>query len=98
MSQITMVKKICFSAFDEDVLEKFVRMDKDINNKKDVFAYLKFLLMVDDLNDLAEKLSRHPYFLNVPFKDIADTFTYLIKCGFRRPHIHKVLWIILYPL
>lgn len=80
------------------MLEQFIRQGKDVNVKSDVHAYLKGILRVDDSKNLHEKLSRHPYHLYVPLKDIGATFNYLIECGLERTNIYEAMWILLYPV
>lgn len=63
----------------------------------DVIAYFKSILEINDKKTLAGNLKKHPYYLNVPLKDIGYTFSYLVQAGFQRPNIYKVLWILLYP-
>lgn len=79
-------------------MKHFIREGKDINSKHDLYDYLESRLQVGDKKTLIEKLSKHPYYLNVPLNDIGKTLEYLIKCGFHTSSIYEVLWIMLYPM
>lgn len=79
-------------------MKQFIRDGKDVNSKHDVFNYLGSILQVEDKKSLINKVSIHPYYLNVPLQDIGKTLKYLVKCEFQSTSIYEVVWILFYPM
>ncbi|KAJ8974861.1 hypothetical protein NQ317_001959 [Molorchus minor] len=81
----------------KECFDEYVREGKDINKPSDVIYTLKNMFSMD-INDVKKKIAAHPYYLQVPIKDMQDAYDYLIARHFKKENIFKVLHIILYPV
>ncbi|CAH1104605.1 unnamed protein product [Psylliodes chrysocephalus] len=77
--------------------EEYLKEGKDVHKKSDVLEYLKKIFSIKK-NDIKEKISRHPYYLQVPLKDMQETYDYLVSNSFTSCSIYKVIYILLYPV
>ncbi|KAG5868528.1 hypothetical protein JTB14_032275 [Gonioctena quinquepunctata] len=77
--------------------EEYVKEGKDINKIWDVLFFLKDLFTMD-VNSIRKQLKRHPYHLQVPLKDMKDTYDFLKEMRFRQSSIFNVLHVLLYPV
>uniref|UniRef100_A0A6P7F6N4 Transcription termination factor 5, mitochondrial n=1 Tax=Diabrotica virgifera virgifera TaxID=50390 RepID=A0A6P7F6N4_DIAVI len=80
----------------DDAFEEYVKEGKDINKQRDLFQYLKKLFSIS-MKEVKVKIERHPFYLQVPLRDMQETYDYLRSERFSKEHIYNVLYIILYP-
>ncbi|XP_018576444.1 transcription termination factor 5, mitochondrial [Anoplophora glabripennis] len=81
---------------DDEIFNDYIREGKDINKFLDVLIFLKKLFNVNE-EYIKKKLKIHPFYLQVPLKDMQNTYDFLISQHFRCSDILKVMQIILYP-
>ncbi|XP_056632644.1 transcription termination factor 5, mitochondrial [Diorhabda sublineata] len=82
---------------DQDtVFEEYVKEGKDANKRGDLYNYLQNLFSIP-IKDIKSKISRHPFHLQVPLKDMQETYDYLINNQFKPINIYNVIFILLYP-
>ncbi|CAH1176044.1 unnamed protein product [Phaedon cochleariae] len=79
-----------------DEFEEYIKEGKDVNKLNDLICFLKDLFSLDE-KSLKKMIKLHPFHLQVPLKDMKDTFDYLREQKFKKTSIYKVLYILLYP-
>ncbi|CAG9854185.1 unnamed protein product [Phyllotreta striolata] len=77
--------------------EEYVKEGKDVNKVSDLLHYLERLFSITR-HELKKKISRHPYYLQVPLKDMQTTYDYLLMNRFSKESIYKIVYILLYPI
>lgn len=80
----------------DTIFEEYVKEGKDINKRADLYNYLKNLFSIP-IKDIQSKIARHPFHLQVPLKDMQETYDYLIQNRFTQINIFNVVFILLYP-
>lgn len=76
--------------------DRHVREGKDVNSLNDLFTFLKSLFRVKSFN--VKRWKQHPFFQNIPFVQMEDTYAHLRKLKFTSKSILKVMHVILYPM
>ncbi|XP_076255409.1 mitochondrial transcription termination factor 5 isoform X2 [Rhynchophorus ferrugineus] len=86
-----------FGHTDDAYFDNYIKEGKDINMKSDLINFLAVLFQ-QDKKDISKKISVHPLCQYVPFIDMQATYDFLIKTGFSKDNIYRVLPILLYPI
>ncbi|KAJ8926777.1 hypothetical protein NQ314_020827 [Rhamnusium bicolor] len=95
--QLKCASLIVLGTHRNEVFDDYIREGKDVNKSGDVVTFLKNTFNVD-AERIRKKINCHPYYLQVPLKDMQDSYDYLISQHFRVSNIFKVMHVILYPV
>lgn len=66
-----------------------------MNPYKELFSFLRSLLQVKEID--LNKFKKHPYYQNIPYIQMEETYSYLKSLQFSNSAILKALYILLYP-
>lgn len=72
-----------------------IKQGKDINSYQELQLFLKSLLRTEKID--FNKFRKHPFFQNIPYVQIEETYDYLKSLKYSNNSILKALHILLYP-
>lgn len=77
------------------VFDSHIKQGKDINPHNEVRMFLKSLLQEETID--FEKFRKHPFYQNVPYVQMEETYDYLTTLEYNKASILNALHILLYP-
>lgn len=88
---------VCYCAGTDcdDAVESYVKEGKDVNMSLETIEFVERLLQSKS-KEIEKNLKLHPYYFQVPFTQIDETYRHLLRLKFRRQHLLKVVQILLY--
>lgn len=72
-----------------------IKQGKDVNPYQEVQLFLRRLLRTDKID--FEKFKKHPFYQNIPYVQMEETYDYLKALKYSNNSILKAIHILLYP-